>query len=154
VAHSGGVTEAVSTITPLSLPLLISASLHRDDEVGLSQQAVALDFTLAPFLRILSLSHFRMSPAVFERVSFKHIINLTFDYVYDINPNVLIPQLPNLEEAAFRHATFSKAELYETIRHPKLRRLEVGAENADQMERFLPVLNLPRLESLSIFIGK
>jgi len=147
---NGEVTEPVPTNTPLSLPLLTSASLHQCDEVVVrAPQAVGLDLTLAPSLRTLSLSFLQMSPVVFERADFKQITNLTFISVHDINLSFFLPQLPNLEEAAFHQVIFLQSR---KIRHQKLRRLELEAYAAKELHYFIPVVNLPRLESLSICV--
>ena len=58
VADKGGATESVSSKAPLDLPLLISASLHPDNRVGVAQQSVRLNLTLASSLCTLSLSYF------------------------------------------------------------------------------------------------
>jgi len=110
----------------------------------MAQQPVGLNLTLAPSLRTLLLSCFRISPAIFERVNYKQIINLTFDCISY--------QLPNLEEAAFHHTTFSQARLFQKIRHQKLRGLEVETHTVNQLKHFLPILILPRLESLNVCV--
>ena len=52
---AGGATELASTKAPLNLPLLISASLHRDDHVVLAQQPVGLDLTLTLLMHFIAL---------------------------------------------------------------------------------------------------
>jgi len=152
-ANNSEATEPAPTEAPLDLPLLRSASLHQDDKVAIRDpQAVGLDLTLAPSLRALSLSCLQMSPVILERVDFKQITNLTFSSVQDINPYFLLPQLPNLEEAAFHQATFSKTRRFPKVRHKKLRRLELETDALKQLQYFLPVVILPRLESLSVCV--
>jgi hypothetical protein len=153
-ATNSGTTEPALTGAPLDLPLLVSASLHQDDEVAVRvlPQAVKLDLTLAPSLCALSLSFFPMSPAMFERANFNKITILNFNAVYNIDPSVLFPRLPNLEEAVFYRSTFSLTGQFRKNRHQKLRRLEVETPKASHLQKFLPTLILPQLKYLSLSV--
>jgi hypothetical protein len=139
---------SASTKAPLELPLLKSASLYRTDKVVTKEPVV--DLALAPSLRALSLSHFRMSSVFFEKANFEHIRTLTFDSVYDVNLDFLLPRLPNLHEATFR---YTRCFGTRNIRHRKLCRFEVHASEATQLYHCLSKLILPRLKFLSVFVG-
>jgi len=93
-----------------------------------------------------------MSSVIFKRADFKWITSLTFNSVYDINPYDLLPQLPNFEEAVFHHATFLQTRRFRKIVHQKLCKLEVDTDATNQLQDFLPILNLPQLKSLSVCV--
>ena len=144
--------QSILMKAPLDLPALTSASLHCSHGVmTMVYQGMELDLTLAPSLRALSLSLFQMSPAIFERVDFKKISNLTLDHVYNIDLHDFLPWLPNLQEATFHNAIFLETASKKIV-HQKLRQLEVDVHNEPLLRPLLCYVILPRLETLSICI--
>jgi len=147
------VTQTVSTNKPLDLPLLMSASFHRDGNIA-PENRVNLDLTLAPSLRMLSLSRFQMSPNVFKGIDVKQITNLVCDQTFIPDVHDLLPWFPNLQEATFHHTVFpatTRRVRPQIITHQKLRKRELRAYQGNLL--ILSQAIFPRLESLSIHVS-
>ena len=148
------VTLPVSTKNPLNLPLLTSASFHRDDLFPLIHKSkrVGLDLTLAPSLRTLSLCRFEMSTIIFEGINVKQITTLALDHAYNIDLHEFLPRLPNLQVLLAHSATF-RQNITRTITHQKLCKLEVDTSQDYQLLFPIFYVILPGLKSLGVSIS-
>jgi len=155
-ADNDQVTQPVSTNRPLDLPLLVSASFRRDESDISPDDRVNLDLTLAPSLRTLSLSFFRMSTTTFKSINPKQITHLVCDHVSALDVHDLLPRLPNLQEVTFHHALFLPTipgRRDQRTRHQNLRKLELVASHDIDLSFILLEVIFPRLESLSIRVS-
>ena len=148
------VTLPVSTKNPLNLPLLTSASFHRDDLFPLIHKSkrVGLDLTLAPSLRTLSLRRFEMSTIIFEGINVKQITTLALDHAYNIDLHEFLPRLPNLQVLLAHSATF-RQNITRTITHQKLCKLEIDTSQDHQLLFPIFYVILPGLKSLGVSIS-
>ena len=137
----------------LDLPLLVSASFHRED-LPMVHKRTDLDLTLAPSLRTLSISRFEMTTIIFKRFSVKQITTLVVDHVYDTDLHDLLPRFPNLQALCVHSAIFLKTTLTRTTTHQKLCKLEVNTSWEDLLMPILVSVILPGLESLSISVSE
>jgi hypothetical protein len=140
------VTQPVPKQKLLDLPLLVSASFHRED-LPIVHKRTDLDLTLAPSL---SICRFEMNTITFKRFSVKQITTLVFDHVYDIDLHDLLPRFPNLQALFVHSAIFPKTTLSRTTTHQKLCKPEINTSWDHLLVPILVSVILPGLESLSI----